>query len=76
MSKPFIENLAKALWMREVMLRPPRQPLLASSYEKFFRVVELVDVGNDVTRDPPDPIGGDSSAFKLFWSQPPYLSGR
>ena len=67
--------------MMEMMLHAPHQPLLASYCEKLFHVVELnidgmVNVKNVITRDPPDLIGGDSSSFRLFQSQPPYLSRR
>lgn len=67
--------------MMEMMLHAPHQPLLASYCEKLFHVAELnvvgmVNVKNVITGDPPDPIGDDSSSFRLFQSQPPYLSGR
>jgi hypothetical protein len=48
------------------MLCAPRQPLWASSYEKLFRVVELVDVENVVTRYPHDPISDNNITFRLF----------
>ena len=59
--------------MLKMMLCAPRQPLLAGSCEKLFCVVELnvagmVDVKNVINGDPSDPIGGESGAFRLFWS--------
>jgi hypothetical protein len=57
----------------------PRQPLLAGSCEKFFRVFELnvvgmVDVKNVVMEILP-PIG-DEGTFRLFWCEPLYLLRR
>jgi hypothetical protein len=57
----------------------PRQPLLASSCEKFFHVFELnvvgmVDVRNVVMEILP-PIG-DEGTFRLFQCEPLYLLRR